>query len=55
MAAVEARKPRGPVTAVVTVSPSGAVPEPYNTIWQALVALLGNKPLDLPYELIKYD
>lgn len=24
-------------------------------IWQALVALLNNKPLDLPYEIIKYD
>jgi len=24
-------------------------------IWQALVALLNNKPMDLPYELIKYD
>ena len=26
-----------------------------DTIWQALVALLNDKPLDLPYELIKYD
>ena len=26
-----------------------------DTIWQAVVALLNNKPLDLPYELIKYD
>lgn len=26
-----------------------------DTIWQALVALLNNKPLELPYELIKYD
>lgn len=25
------------------------------TLWQALVALLNDKPLDLPYELIKYD
>lgn len=25
------------------------------TIWQALVALLNGKPLELPYELIKYD
>jgi len=25
------------------------------TLWQALVALLNNKPIDLPYELIKYD
>ncbi|MDP8211958.1 MAG: NADP oxidoreductase [Candidatus Zapsychrus exili] len=24
-------------------------------IWEALVALLNNKPLDLPYELVKYD
>jgi NAD-reducing hydrogenase small subunit len=30
-------------------------PPPADTIWQALVALLENKPLDLPYELIKYD
>jgi NAD-reducing hydrogenase small subunit len=26
-----------------------------DTLWQALVALLTNKPLELPYELIKYD
>jgi NAD-reducing hydrogenase small subunit len=30
-------------------------PPPADTIWEALVALLNNKPLDLPYELIKYD
>jgi NAD-reducing hydrogenase small subunit len=30
-------------------------PPPADTLWQALVALLGNKPMDLPYELIKYD
>jgi len=24
-------------------------------IWQALVALLTNKPMDLPYEVIKFD
>jgi NAD-reducing hydrogenase small subunit len=30
-------------------------PPPADTIWQALVALLTNKPLQLPYELIKYD
>jgi NAD-reducing hydrogenase small subunit len=30
-------------------------PPPAETIWQALVALLTNKPLELPYELIKYD
>lgn len=30
-------------------------PPPADTIWQALVALLNNKPLDLPYEMIKYD
>ncbi len=24
-------------------------------LWQALVALLENKPMDLPYEVIKYD
>ncbi len=30
-------------------------PPPADTIWQALVALLNNKPMDLPYELIKYD
>jgi len=30
-------------------------PPSADTIWQALVALLNNKPLDLPYELIKYD
>lgn len=30
-------------------------PPSADTIWEALVALLNNKPLDLPYELIKYD
>lgn len=30
-------------------------PPSADTIWQALTALLNNKPLDLPYELIKYD
>jgi NAD-reducing hydrogenase small subunit len=30
-------------------------PPPADTLWQALVALLNNKPMDLPYELIKYD
>ncbi len=30
-------------------------PPPAETIWQALTALLTNKPLELPYELIKYD
>ena len=30
-------------------------PPSADTIWQALTALLTNKPLELPYELIKYD
>ena len=30
-------------------------PPSADTIWQAVVALLENKPMDLPYELIKYD
>jgi NAD-reducing hydrogenase small subunit len=30
-------------------------PPQADTIWTALVALLEGKPLDLPYELIKYD
>ncbi len=30
-------------------------PPPADTLWEALVALLNNKPLDLPYELVKYD
>lgn len=30
-------------------------PPSADTIWQTLVALLTNKPADLPYELIKYD
>ena len=30
-------------------------PPPAETLWQALVALLTDKPLELPYELIKYD
>lgn len=30
-------------------------PPSADLIWQALVALLNHKPLELPYELIKYD
>ncbi|MEI6056951.1 MAG: NADP oxidoreductase [Lentisphaerota bacterium] len=30
-------------------------PPSADAIWQTLVALLTNKPLDLPYQLIKYD
>jgi NAD-reducing hydrogenase small subunit len=30
-------------------------PPPADTLWAALLALLQNKPLELPYELIKYD
>ena len=30
-------------------------PPQADLIWQALVALLNDKPLDVPYELIKYD
>ena len=30
-------------------------PPPADAIWQALVALLTGKPIELPYELIKYD
>ena len=30
-------------------------PPPADTLWEALVALLTGKPLDLPYELVKYD
>jgi len=30
-------------------------PPPADTLWQALVALLGDEPVSLPYELIKYD
>jgi len=30
-------------------------PPSADTIWQAVVSLLNNKPLELPYELIKYD
>lgn len=30
-------------------------PPSADTIWKVLVALLTNKPLELPYELIKYD
>ncbi len=30
-------------------------PPPADTIWECLVALLSDKPIDLPYELIKYD
>jgi len=30
-------------------------PPSADTIWQTLVALLNDKPVDLPYELVKYD
>ncbi len=30
-------------------------PPPADTLWEALVALLNDKPVVLPYELIKYD
>jgi NAD-reducing hydrogenase small subunit len=30
-------------------------PPPADTLWEAIVALLNGKPLNLPYELIKYD
>ncbi len=30
-------------------------PPSADTLWQALTALLGDKPVELPYELIKYD
>ena len=30
-------------------------PPSADTLWEALVALLNNKPLELPYELVKYD
>jgi NAD-reducing hydrogenase small subunit len=30
-------------------------PPSADTIWEALTALLTNKPLELPYELLKYD
>ncbi|MGA2915568.1 MAG: NADP oxidoreductase [Sedimentisphaerales bacterium] len=30
-------------------------PPSADSIWQTVVALLNNKPLELPYELIKYD
>jgi NAD-reducing hydrogenase small subunit len=30
-------------------------PPSADTLWQALVALLSDKPVELPYELIKYD
>jgi NAD-reducing hydrogenase small subunit len=30
-------------------------PPPADTLWEALVALLNNRPVKLPYELVKYD
>ncbi|MDP7635085.1 MAG: NADP oxidoreductase [Candidatus Latescibacteria bacterium] len=30
-------------------------PPPADTIWEALLALLSDKPIELPYSLIKYD
>lgn len=30
-------------------------PPPADTLWAALTALLGNQPVELPYELVKYD
>jgi NAD-reducing hydrogenase small subunit len=45
-----------PLQSVVKIDYSlPGCPPSADTIWQALVALLHNKPLDLPYELIKYD
>lgn len=33
----------------------GGCPPSADTIWQALVALLNNNPVEFPYELLKYD
>lgn len=30
-------------------------PPPADTLWEALVALLGDQPIELPYQLLKYD
>ncbi len=30
-------------------------PPPADTLWEALMALLSNQPIKLPYQLIKYD
>jgi NAD-reducing hydrogenase small subunit len=30
-------------------------PPPADTLWEALTALLSDRPVELPYELIKYD
>lgn len=30
-------------------------PPSADAIWEAIVALLNNKPMDLPYEMLKYD
>ncbi len=30
-------------------------PPPADTLWEALVALLNDRPVKLPYELVKYD
>ena len=30
-------------------------PPPADTLWAALTALLANEPVELPYELVKYD
>jgi len=30
-------------------------PPPADAIWQTLVALLNHRPIDLPYEVLKYD
>jgi NAD-reducing hydrogenase small subunit len=30
-------------------------PPPADTLWEALAALLSDKPVQLPYELVKYD
>jgi NAD-reducing hydrogenase small subunit len=30
-------------------------PPPADTLWEALVALLSGRPIELPYELVKYD
>ena len=45
-----------PIQEVVKIDYSlPGCPPSADTIWAALTALLGNKPIEMPYELIKYD
>ncbi len=53
--AAVAAEPRFPCHEVGRWITTCRLPAAGDTLWEALVALLSNKPVALPYELIKYD